>query len=101
MSAAPFRPACKVDDLRPGTMRAMRVGKTQLVIARIGDEFFAFAYFCPHMRFPLSIGKLNADTCTVTCALHHSEFSLRNGEVVHWSTRMLTGGPLLGLVVTP
>ncbi len=96
-----YLPACKSTDLPAGKMRALRVGKTYLVVAHLGDEFFAFDYNCPHMRFPLSVGQLDSESCTIRCALHHSVFDLRDGHVVHWSTRVLMGGPLLGMVVQP
>jgi 3-phenylpropionate/trans-cinnamate dioxygenase ferredoxin subunit len=41
---------------------------------------YAFADNCSHRDFPLSVGEVDAASCTVTCEWHGAAFDLRTGE---------------------
>jgi len=63
-----------------GGMIAGRVGDADVLLARVGDEFFAVRALCTHYRGPLVDGLIVDDT--VRCPLHHACFSLRTGEAL-------------------
>ncbi len=71
-----------VNDLAPGTMKEVLVGQTPILVARIGDAYYATQGRCPHMGGILSKGKL--DGTVVTCPRHSSQFILTDGKVVRW-----------------
>jgi NADPH-dependent 2,4-dienoyl-CoA reductase/sulfur reductase-like enzyme/nitrite reductase/ring-hydroxylating ferredoxin subunit len=61
-------------------MVAGRVGDDEVVLARAGDEYFAFGARCTHYRGRLARGLIVGDT--VRCPLHHACFSLRTGDAL-------------------
>jgi len=74
--------AGKTDELADGTMKEVLVQGRGIIIARIGDEYYAADNRCPHMGGKLSQGKLEGTV--VTCPRHGSQFDLRDGRVVRW-----------------
>ena len=79
-------------DLKEGEMKAVNAAGREILLARVGDTFYAADNRCPHMGGRLSQGKL--DSTVVTCPLHGSRFDLKNGEVVRW----LKGAGLLSKI---
>ncbi|HEY4997643.1 MAG TPA: Rieske 2Fe-2S domain-containing protein, partial [Usitatibacter sp.] len=65
------------------TMGGMLAGHFQgepVLIARVGENFFAIGSKCTHYNAPLAEGLIDAET--VRCPWHHSCFNLRNGAAV-------------------
>ena len=56
------------------------VGDDQVMLARVGNEWFAVRGLCTHYRGRLDRGLIVGDT--VRCPLHHACFSLRTGEAL-------------------
>ena len=56
------------------------VGDETILLARLGNEFFAIGSTCSHSGGPLAEGLIVDDT--VRCPWHHACFSLRSGEAV-------------------
>jgi 3-phenylpropionate/trans-cinnamate dioxygenase ferredoxin subunit len=52
----------------------------RVALARVDGEVYAFADNCSHRDFPLSVGEVDAASCTVTCEWHGAAFDLRTGE---------------------
>jgi 3-phenylpropionate/trans-cinnamate dioxygenase ferredoxin subunit len=77
-----FIEVSKTDGLTNGTMRAVSAGGRKILLARVGDKYYAVDGRCPHMKGDLSQGKLEGTV--VTCPLHGSQFDISNGQVVRW-----------------
>ena len=84
--------ADRMTELEDGAMKEVLVQGRAVLLARIGDRYYAADNRCPHMGGKLSRGKLEGTV--VTCPLHGSQFDLRNGEVVRW----LKGSGLLSKI---
>ena len=71
------------NELRSGQMKMFNVGKREILLARVGDDFYSVDNRCPHMGGRLSEGKL--EKTIITCPRHHSQFDLADGHVVRWT----------------
>ena len=80
--AEPVQIATK-DELKDRTMKAVNVAGREILLARVGDNYYAAQNRCPHMGGKLVEGKLEGTV--VTCPLHGSQFDLTNGQVVRWT----------------
>ena len=69
-----------VGDLPGNGMIAVPVGDdNEVMIARIGDDYFAVDGWCSHEAGLLGEGYLHEDTCEVECPVHEGFFDLRTG----------------------
>jgi len=66
-----------------GHMKMASVSGREILIARVGDNYYAADNRCPHMGGNLSQGKLKGTV--VTCPRHHSQFDLTDGHVIRWT----------------
>ena len=82
----------KTSELEDGAMREVLAQGREILLARVGDKYYAADNRCPHMGGRLSQGKLEGTV--VTCPLHGSQFDLRNGQVARW----LKGTGLMAMV---
>ncbi len=74
----------KTGDLKPGEMKRILVQGKEVLLARVGDIFYAADNRCPHMGGNLSQGRLEGTI--ITCPRHASQFDLKDGHVVRWTT---------------
>jgi len=72
-----------VSDLADGAMTDVEVGEETLLLARVGDSFYASQSRCPHLHGHLAEGRL--DGTVVTCPRHGSQFNLTDGHVIRWT----------------
>ena len=79
MALPDFANGVSIDQLADGGMIRGTVGDETVVLARRGDEYFAFGANCTHYGGPLDEGLLTGDE--VHCPWHHACFSIRTGEV--------------------
>jgi 3-phenylpropionate/trans-cinnamate dioxygenase ferredoxin subunit len=63
-----------------GAVLGVEVEGRRVALARVDGEVYAFADNCSHRDFPLSVGEVDAVSCTVTCEWHGAAFDLRTGE---------------------
>jgi len=81
-----FMEVSKIDELKDGAVKAANVEGHEVLLARVGDKYYATDNRCPHMKGDLSQGELKGKV--VTCPVHGSQFDLSNGQVIRW----LSGG---------
>jgi 3-phenylpropionate/trans-cinnamate dioxygenase ferredoxin subunit len=63
-------------------MKMVMAEGREILLARVGDKYFATDDRCPHMKGDLSQGKLEGTV--VTCPRHGSQFDITDGQVVRW-----------------
>jgi 3-phenylpropionate/trans-cinnamate dioxygenase ferredoxin subunit len=80
---AEFIEVAGADQLQSGRIKAFNIGDREILIARVGESFYAAARRCPHMGGDLAEGKL--DGTIITCPRHHSQFDLTDGHNVRWT----------------
>lgn len=68
------------DKLAPGASLLGHANGDPVLLARVGDEYFAIGASCTHYGGPLAEGVIDGDA--VRCPWHHACFSLRNGEAL-------------------
>ena len=72
----------RTSELADGSTKGLVVQGHEILIARVGGQYFAAADRCPHMGAKLSNGSLEGTI--ITCPRHGSQFDLRDGRVVRW-----------------
>ena len=77
-----FHKVAKVSDLADGEMLGVTSEGLDILLARIGDEYFALYGNCTHADALLQFGTLHLERCAVECPLHDGFFDLRTGECV-------------------
>ena len=77
-----FIEVAKIEELKSGTMKTVTAEGREILLARVGDKYYATDNRCPHMKGDLSQGKLEG--FVVTCPVHGSQFDISNGQVVRW-----------------
>ncbi len=77
-----FIEVAKMEELKSGTIIMVVAEGREILLARIGDKYYATDARCPHMKGDLSQGKLEGTI--ITCPRHGSQFDVTNGQVVRW-----------------
>jgi 3-phenylpropionate/trans-cinnamate dioxygenase ferredoxin subunit len=77
-----FVSVAKTSELRNGSMKQVNVQGREILIAQVGDKYYAMDNRCLHMGGNLSQGKLEGTL--VTCPRHGSQFDLKDGHAVRW-----------------
>ena len=78
--------AVAVDALSDGAMKELDVGDRTVLLARLGETYYATQARCPHLRGRLARGKL--DGKVVTCPAHGSTFDVTTGRNLAWIERL-------------
>ena len=68
------------NELKDNSMRCVKAGEVNVLLARQNGKTFAIAHTCSHLGGPLSEGDLLEGR--VRCPWHNSVFSLEDGSVV-------------------
>jgi 3-phenylpropionate/trans-cinnamate dioxygenase ferredoxin subunit len=79
---ARFAEVAKTDELKSGTTKMVTAAGREILLARIGEKYYAADNRCPHMKGDLSQGKLTGTV--ITCPRHGSQFDISNGQMIRW-----------------
>jgi 3-phenylpropionate/trans-cinnamate dioxygenase ferredoxin subunit len=82
MTMSSYIEAGRTGDFQDGTKKKVTVGGQEVMLARVGDRYYAVGNRCPHMGGDLSAGKLEGTI--VTCPRHSSQFDITDGHNVRW-----------------
>ena len=77
-----FIEAGKTSEFQNGSKKKVTVQGQEIMLARVGDKYYATKNRCPHMGGDLSAGKLEGTI--VTCPRHGSQFDITDGHNVRW-----------------
>lgn len=69
---------CRVDDLVDGELKEVRVGDTDVLLARADGQYYALHPHCTHYQAPLAKGVLNGHR--LICPWHNACFDVTNGH---------------------
>ena len=75
-----FIKAAKTSEISDGAMTSVTVEGEEILIACVGDQYYAIHNKCSHQGGWLDQGELLSDRCAVMCPLHDACFDLRTGE---------------------
>jgi nitrite reductase/ring-hydroxylating ferredoxin subunit len=81
-------------ELPEGARKVVRTVERSVLLIHNRGKILALQSTCPHMAFPLQFATVTADY-GIVCALHHSTFDLRTGDVKDWSPWPSLVGPML------
>lgn len=76
------RAASLADLPAEGAALGVEVAGRRVALARVEGEVYAFADTCSHRDFPLSVGEVDGEKCTIGCEWHGAAFDLRTGQPV-------------------
>lgn len=80
----PYVQVATEGEIEPGAKMLVTVGGNEIVLARVGDEYYAVESRCPHLGGRLGQGVLEGTV--LTCPLHGSQFDVTDGRMVRWTT---------------
>ena len=80
MAEAGFVKVANIDDIPPGSKKAVRIRREEILLINVAGTIFACAAICSHQRYPLMGGGLDGEE--ITCGLHGSVFNVTTGAVV-------------------
>lgn len=89
---------CAIEDLPPGSMRLVPVGKFGIGVYNVHGDLYAITNYCPHEGAPLCLGRVQGTTVShpasrsgvayvmegrvVRCPWHQWEFDLATGRTI-------------------
>lgn len=72
----------QTSELIDGAMKTVIVKGHEILLARVGEKYYAADNRCSHMGGKLSQGRMEGTV--VTCPRHGSQFDVSNGQVIRW-----------------
>ena len=69
----------KIDDIEPGTCKAVDVDGTQVAVFNLDGEYFAIEDVCTHDGSEISCGIVMGDE--IICSRHGARFNIKTGQV--------------------
>jgi nitrite reductase/ring-hydroxylating ferredoxin subunit len=77
-----YVPAGTTSEFSDGAKKKVTLEGQEILLARVGGNYYAVSNQCTHMNGDLSAGKLEGNI--ITCPRHASQFDIRNGQVIRW-----------------
>jgi 3-phenylpropionate/trans-cinnamate dioxygenase ferredoxin component len=84
MNTGKFVAAGKTGELKDGEKKKVGIGGQEIMLARVGDKYYAIANRCPHMGGDLSMGILTGTR--IQCLRHGSQFDVTDGHNIRWTS---------------
>lgn len=84
MNAGNFIAVGKTGEFKDGDKKKVAIGGKEIMVARVGDKYYAIANRCPHMGGDLSAGVLTGTI--IQCPWHGSQFDVTDGHNVRWTS---------------
>ncbi len=75
-----FVQVARVEEIKPGKMKCVKVNGRRYLLANIDGTVYAADDTCTHEDASLSTGSLHGEY--VKCPLHNSRFNVRTGQVM-------------------
>ena len=101
---------CARDELPPGGMRLLPLGKFGVGVFNVHGQFFAITNYCPHEGGPLCLGRVQGTTVVdqeavggtgyvldgqvIRCPWHQWEFDLASGRTISEPLRRIRAYPV-------
>ena len=76
-----FYPLDKLINLHDDYSRKFKIDSQQLLLLQRQGELYLIEANCPHREHPLDIATL--DNGIIQCALHHYQFAIDDGRLLH------------------
>lgn len=78
-----FTRLAALSEVAPGEMVQVvfEEDQTEVAVANVDGKIYAFRDVCPHMLFPLSVGRIEGEI--LECAGHGWRFSLKSGKTLY------------------
>lgn len=70
----------KKSDLKDGETKSISVDEAEILLVRVGGNFYALGAHCTHYGAPLSEGLLSGDR--IVCPWHHACFHVHSGNLL-------------------
>ena len=74
--------AGRTGELTDGAKKKITVEGQEIMLARVGSDYYAVGNRCPHMKGDLSAGTLEGTI--ITCPRHGLQFDIRDGRNIRW-----------------
>ena len=59
-------------------MKVFKVENNEILVVNVEGELYAFENRCPHMGYPLYLGRLEGKV--LTCGFHYAKFDVTTGK---------------------
>jgi len=69
-------------EFKDGSKKKVTIEGQEILLARVGNNYYAIGNRCAHMGGDLSMGVLEGNI--VTCPRHGSQFDVGDGKVIRW-----------------
>ena len=78
MNETTFHPAAKLDEVPDGTVKAVDIDGTPIILCHTNDRIFAVINRCSHADEKLECGRMRKGW--IACPVHGARFDLETGD---------------------